>query len=87
MVERTNDFNNSYGPWETRSGDVYYVKTDEDYSLQYGDRTIEVYGDVDLIFDGLKVEGYAVWVIRHQDHSGAKLTGYTYSEGRWVEVP
>jgi len=65
---------------------TFYVKTDEPYNLQYGDRTIEVYGDADIMFEDLNVEGYGVWVIRHHDRGGAEMKGYTYSKGEWLEV-
>lgn len=86
MLERSTDLNNTYGPWGSMSYDTYYVKTDEEYSLQYGDRTIEVFGDADILFDEINVEGYGVWVIRHHDQGGAELKGYAYNGGRWLEV-
>lgn len=60
---------------------VYAVQTDEPYRVQRGDRTIEVNGDVDLVFDDVREEGTSFWVVRH-----GKMYGYTYSHGKWHEL-
>jgi len=91
MVSRSPIINYAGNPKILGLMSTYYVKTDEPYEVQYGDRTIEIIGDHDLIFDKVMVHGYSFWVIRHILSNGApesqSLKGYVYDElTGWSEV-
>jgi hypothetical protein len=86
MIERTRIFGSTalglieYGslaPYE----EFYGVVTDEPYRLQKGDRTIEVRGDADIIFEDVRENGAGVWVIRD-----GVIYGYVYNSGKWEQV-
>ena len=86
MIERVATLSNAIN-WDYRGGsrhvyeDLFYVKTDEPYRVQRGDRTIEVIGDTDVIFDDVCEEGASFWILR-----SGRLYGYTFSNGDWIEV-
>ena len=85
MVERSLIGGYHGSPYAIDSVEKYYVKTDEPYRLQYGDRTVEVMGEADLIFEDVQVEGHSFWVIRN-DRLQGDLRGYVFSDGSWREV-
>ena len=71
-------------PYDVSGIGRHVVKTDEAYRVQYGDHTIEVIGDADLIFDDVCIEGYSFWVFRSSD--SANLLGYLFRSGKWIDI-
>jgi hypothetical protein len=65
----------------TRGGPSYDVRTDEAYRVQDGDKTIQVIGDADVIFDDVCIEGFSFWLSR-----GNNLHGYVYVQGSWQDI-
>ena len=82
MVERAHLISYAGGPLYNEK---YYVKVDEDYRIQYGDSTVEVLGESNLIFDDVRVEGYSFWVLRHSQDK-IELKGYVFDKDEWVPV-
>jgi hypothetical protein len=84
VVERTlSSYTGSKYPTTTEG---YMVTTDEPYRVQYGDSTVMVDGEADLIFDDVRIDGYSFWVVRNSTSSGSYLRGYMFNGTEWVEV-
>jgi len=79
MIERTEIVGPMYAV--TRGGPAYSVRTDELYRVQDGDKTVQVIGNVDIIFDDVCIEGFSFWLTR-----GNRLHGYVYNQGSWQDM-